>query len=378
MSVARQTAIAIESARLYLETQRRAREMSALVEVGRDISASLDAATVLEGIASHAKDLLNGDTSALSLPESDGKIFRAITAVGPRLPTVRNETISWGEGILGNIAKNKIGRDVNDANNDPRAVTVSGTQDLPDEHIMAAPLLANDEIKGLMAVWRTGKGLEFTEFELEFLNNLSRQAVIAVQNAQLFAETTETLKQQTATSDILRVIASSPTDIQPVLDVVANYGAQLSDLMECAIFLVENGEMRLAAHAGPEETVPLGTRFPLNCESIAGVGILDRQVYHIPDINETSDQYPLSKSFQTKFRSFLAVPLLREEQAVGVIFSRRPEARPYTEKQIQLVQTFASQAIAIEITFVQRSKRSPRRCRASQRSQEFLPRHDES
>src|SRR4030066_623479 len=75
ISVARQTAIAIESARLYLETQRRAREMSALVEVGRDISSSLDASTVLEGIAKHAKDLLNGSLSALFLPEADGQIF---------------------------------------------------------------------------------------------------------------------------------------------------------------------------------------------------------------------------------------------------------------------------------------------------------------
>ena len=188
VSVARQTAIAIESARLYLETQRRAREMSALVEVGRDISASLDAATVLEGIATHAMDLLKGDLSALFLPEGDGSKFRAIAAVGSEAENVRNDTIDIGAGILGNIAKNKVGEIVNDVNNDPRAITISGTDISPDEHLLAVPLLANAELVGLMAVWRNGKGLEFTEFELEFLNNLSRQAVIAVQNAQLFTE----------------------------------------------------------------------------------------------------------------------------------------------------------------------------------------------
>ena len=108
---------------------------------------------------------------------------------------------------MGNIALQKTGEIVNDTNADPRSVTIAGTEDIPDEHLMAVPLLANEELKGLMAVWRTGKGKDFVEPELEFLSGLSRQAVIAVQNAQLFADTTETLEQQTATSDILRVIA---------------------------------------------------------------------------------------------------------------------------------------------------------------------------
>ena len=188
VSVARQTAIAIESARLYLETQRRAKEMSVLVDVGRDISSSLDASTVLEGIASHAKDLLNGDLSALFLPEGDGRTFRAIAAVGIEAENVRNDTINLGEGILGNIAKNKMGEIVNDVDNDPRAITIAGTEISTDEHLMAVPLMANDELKGLMAVWRSGRGKEYTDTELEFLNNLSRQAVIALQNAQLFTE----------------------------------------------------------------------------------------------------------------------------------------------------------------------------------------------
>ncbi len=116
VSVARQTAIAIESARLYLETQRRAREMSALVDVGRDISASLDAGTVLEGIATHAMDLLNADTSALFLPEGDGKTFRAIAAVGEVADELRNDTITVGVGLLGYVAQTKVGEIVNDTN----------------------------------------------------------------------------------------------------------------------------------------------------------------------------------------------------------------------------------------------------------------------
>jgi GAF domain-containing protein/DNA-binding response OmpR family regulator len=188
VSVARQTAIAIESARLYLETQRRAREMSALVDVGREISSSLEASTVLEGIAKHAKELLNGDLSALFQPENDGETFRAIAAVGKESDDILNHIIKLGEGLLGDVARTKIGEIVNDVNADPRTIVISGTAITPDEHALIVPLLANDELKGLMAVWRAGKKAEFTESELDFLNNLARQAVIALQNAQLFSE----------------------------------------------------------------------------------------------------------------------------------------------------------------------------------------------
>jgi adenylate cyclase len=175
ISVARQTAIAIESARLYLETQRRAREMSVLVDVGRDISASLDAETVLESIARYAKDLFGGDLSALFLPEEDGQIFRAIAAVGEEAENVRNDTVKLGEGILGSIAESKLGEIVNDVYNDSRVISFTGTEIDMDEHLLAVPLMANEELKGLMAVWRTGKGKEFIETELEFLSSLARQ-----------------------------------------------------------------------------------------------------------------------------------------------------------------------------------------------------------
>jgi len=228
ISVARQTAIAIESARLYLETQRRAREMSALVDVGRDISASLDAGVVLEGIATHAKDLLNADTSALFLPEGDGKTFRAIAAVGDVADELKNETINLGEGLLGTIALSKVGEIVNDANSDPRTITIAGTVDVPDEHLMAVPLLANDELKGLMSIWRTGKGLEFIETELEFLNNLARQAVIAVQNAQLFAET----EQRAAELQFINNIGQTLTEELDLHTMIERVGNKLRESLK--------------------------------------------------------------------------------------------------------------------------------------------------
>ncbi len=352
ISVARQTAIAIESARLYLETQRRAREMSALVEVGRDISASLDAATVLEGIATHAMDLLSGELSALFLPEGDGNIFRAIAAVGDEAENVRNDTIGLGEGILGNIAKNKVGEIVNDSNNDPRGITIAGTDIIPDEHLLAVPLLANDELKGLMAIWRTGKGLEFVDSELEFLNGLARQAVIAVQNAQLFADTTETLEQQTATSEILRVIASSPTDIQPVLEAVAQNAAQLSGSDDVLIDIVDKGSLRVAVHYGNIPMFPVGEGIPLNKDSVAGRAIIEgHTVEAIHKQPGTESEFPEGDKWAHKYsyQMTCSIPLMREGKAIGAITIRRIKPILLNEKQITLMETFASQAvIAIE------------------------------
>ncbi|HEX5807825.1 MAG TPA: GAF domain-containing protein, partial [Anaerolineales bacterium] len=354
VSVARQTAIAIESARLYLETQRRAREMSALVDVGRDISASLEPETVLESIATHARNLLNGTLSAVFLPEGDGKTFRAIAAVGEEAEHLRDDTITMGQGILGNIARNKFGEIVNDVYNDPRVITIAGTQIAPDEHLLAVPLLANDELKGIMSVWRSGKGREFSEVELEFLNSLARQAVIAVQNSQLFTEVKETLEQQTATREILSIIAENPTDIQPVLDAVAQQAARVCNSYDAVITRIEGEKYRIVAHWGP---VPVQTEnslneIPLNRDTVTGRAMVDKKTIHVHDLlAEPPGEYPLSRKYYrtSEQRTMLVTPLIRENEVIGSIMIRRQEVNPFTEKQIALIKIFADQAaIAIE------------------------------
>ncbi len=188
-TIAANAGAAIHNAKLHAETGRRARETAALLDISRDISSSLETATVLEGIATHAKNLLNADLTALFLPE--GNIFRAIAALGGEADAILNDSIVPGQGILGYVAQSKVGEIINEVAADPRAVRISGTDIAKNEHLLAVPLLANDELKGLMAVWRTGQGLEFDEQELEFLNGLARQAVIAIENARLFAEARE-------------------------------------------------------------------------------------------------------------------------------------------------------------------------------------------
>jgi len=190
-TLASSMSVALENARLLEETRRRERENIALLEISRDISSTLDSSTVLQGIANHAHNVLQGDLSGLFLPEEKGQWFRAIAAVGDEAENLRNDTIKVGEGMLGSIVQNKVGEVINDVDNDPRAVHIEGTDIDTDEHLVAVPLLSGDEVIGLMAVWRNGKNNEFLDSELEFLTGLSRQAVIAVQNAKLFDEARE-------------------------------------------------------------------------------------------------------------------------------------------------------------------------------------------
>jgi GAF domain-containing protein/DNA-binding response OmpR family regulator/anti-sigma regulatory factor (Ser/Thr protein kinase) len=191
ISVARQAAIAIESARLYLETQRRASQMTALTEVGRDVSATLDLPTVLERIASHARDLLAADSSAVYLAEPGGQTLQAIVALGDIADEIKASPIQLGEGIIGDLAERKAAEVINEVNNDPRAVHIPGTPQISDEKLMAAPLLSGDQASGMMAVWRTESGKLFTEADLRFLEGLARQGAIAIGNAHLYEQAQE-------------------------------------------------------------------------------------------------------------------------------------------------------------------------------------------
>jgi GAF domain-containing protein len=216
--------------------------------------------------------------------------------------------------------------------------------------LLAVPLLREGTAVGTITIWRDIVE-PFSDRQIELVKTFADQAVIAIENVRLFSELKESLEQQTATSEILGVIASSPTDIQPVLDTIAESAAKVCSANDASIRLVEGNILRLAAHHGP---IPMlaASELPIDRESVAGRAFIDRQRIHITDLlSVTATEFPRTQASteQEGNRTVLVVPLMREDASVGTIIIRRIEVRPFTEKQIKLLETFASQAvIAIE------------------------------
>src|SRR5213594_3157956 len=166
-------------------------------------------------------------------------------------------------------------------------------------------------------------------------------------------ELTESLEQQTAMGEILRVISSSPTDIQPVLDAVAENAARLCDAEDVVIQRVEGDVLGPAAHFGSMPVTSDALTMPISSDWVVGRAVLERRTLHILDMLEehTRGNYLGSLEHRRRigYRTLLIAPLLREGLAIGVIVMRRMEVKPFTDKQIALLQTFADQAvIAIE------------------------------
>jgi signal transduction histidine kinase/putative methionine-R-sulfoxide reductase with GAF domain len=220
---------------------------------------------------------------------------------------------------------------------------------------LCVPLLHAGEAIGVIFIRRT-EVRPFAERQIELVNTFADQAVIAIENTRLFEEVqartrelTESLEQQTATSDILRVIAGTPDDAQPVFDAIAQSALRLFGVSHVAIMLREGDEVRCKATAGSAD--PRGDfLIPLERSNASGRAILDRAVINISD-TEASDapSFARESGRVVGFRAMAAAPMLREGIAIGSVHMMRQTPGPFTNTQIELLKTFADQAvIAIE------------------------------
>ena len=372
-----QAVIAIENVRLFSELQARNRDLAtaleqqtATAEILRTISRSYtDVRPVFQAIVDSAARLLGGHSAVLSRIVNDRIDLAAYThtdEAGDALlesffPVPLHSSGSDIRPIRDRVIGQRIPYNVADVETDPRvgergraSARARGYRSQ-----LVVPMLRDNEPIGTLAVTRREPGA-FTDEETALLQTFADQAVIAIENVRLFKELdarnrelTESLEQQTATAEMLRVISRSPTDIQPVLEAVAESVARLCDSPDVSIFRIDGGVLQLAVHRGPMASLPPygEQRVSLDRGTAVGRSVIERRTIHLADLSSETNEYPEGSARARRFgnRAVLSVPLLRDEEAIGAIAVRRTEARLFTERQIALLQTFADQAvIAIE------------------------------
>ena len=356
-----QAVIAIENVRLFKELQERNVELrealehqTATSEVLGIISRSpTDVQPVLDAIVESAARICGIDDVYLRLREEDIMVSRAHYGSTP-IAVLKFRSMRHNFSGCASTARCTFPI-VLQQNDFPRSGFVMASW----RTFLAAPLRQHEELIGGLFARRT-EVRPFTPVQIKLLETFADQAVIAIENVRLFQELqvrnrdlTEALEQQTATSEILRVIASSPTDLQPVLDTVAESAARLCSSDDAQIYRVETDVMRKVASYGniPTERM-VGEAQPITRGSATGRAILGAETVHIHDMMaEREEDWPDVWRIHQRLGipTALAVPLLREGIPVGAIMIRRTEVRPFTEKQIALLKIFADQAvIAIE------------------------------
>ena len=350
-----QLSLALENARLFQETQRRAQEMTALAEVGREISATLDLQTVLERITIYASDLLNAASAAAYLPNGQGETWSAIAAVGLDAKEIMSDSINRGEGILGKIVMQQNGAIMNNVDQIADGINIAGTNRVDAfEHLMGTPVLSGTQVTGLLAIWRTGEGREFTKSELEFLTNLSRQTAIAIQNAQLYQR--EQYRRQIAdTLSELARIASSSLNLNDVVQKLLEQLPRLISFRTASIQLLEpNGQRKQVGGLSKDEdrmqTLEIPSDYflrPVEDDALISTIVQTQDIVIISDTYNDPRWEVLPET--ESIRSWLGAPLLVGSVVVGILILDDNFPNAYTQESAELARAFTPQAaIAIQ------------------------------
>jgi signal transduction histidine kinase/HAMP domain-containing protein len=351
---ARQAAIAIDNVRLFNETREALDQQTAISEILRVISSSPgDVRPMLNAVAERALKLCDAAESTIVLVEGDALRFAA--GFGTTRTLAKDELIPLTRGSA--TGRAVIDReffhmdDLATAPEDEFPVGRELQRRFGHHAILSVPLMREDRAIGAIALWRM-EARRFSDKQIALVKTFADQAAIAIENVRLFNATKEALEQQTAVAEILRVISSSPTDVQPVLDAIAESAARLCDAAAASMYLTDGTVLRHLASRGPSpDPVSIVDVLPINRDSISGRSLLERRTIEVDDMLAAGAEYPLSVEIARRsgHRTVVVVPLFREGKPFGTILLRRQEVRPFSERELALLRTFGDQAaIALE------------------------------
>jgi signal transduction histidine kinase len=381
-----QAVIAIENARLYEEVQARTEDLSesldqqtAMSEVLRVISSSpTDLAPVFDTILTNATRLCEGNFAALWKYDGETLVGVAQHNVSPGFAQLcRNTPLRLGpEGAVRKAALERRTIQVADITVE-RGFSPVVLQYEKARTVLAVPLLREKDLVGVVGIWRR-EVQPFTEQQMALVRTFADQAAIAIENARLLNELRESLRQQTATADVLKVISRSAFDLQAVLQTLVESAARLCNADKATITRQKGGVFfRAETYGFSAEFMDYVRSIPIEPErgTVTGRTLLEGRIIHIPDVQADPDYTWAEAQRLGGYRTIVGVPMLREGMVTGVLALTRDQVRPFTEKQIELVSTFADQAaIAIENVrlFDEIQDKSRQLAEASQHKSQFL------